>query len=168
MLESEEEEGLRLWHLVKSSEDLEIPKHRKSSIKERERAKAIPEIYLTRLLSMKVMVYVNVLSRQLSFSQFNLRLGTHIQAIRLFLCRSCLFPTMDVKRLTNLCPLRLSHKIILICEFCCRYSMGQNQSGWKILNKQSVQYLRTQISMCQGEAKFSWASWLRKLWYDRM
>ncbi|XP_051914630.1 plexin-B3 isoform X1 [Hippocampus zosterae] len=53
MLESEEEEGLRLWHLVKSSEDLEIPKHRKSSMKERERAKAIPEIYLTRLLSMK-------------------------------------------------------------------------------------------------------------------
>uniref|UniRef100_A0A1A8UH63 Plexin-B1 n=1 Tax=Nothobranchius furzeri TaxID=105023 RepID=A0A1A8UH63_NOTFU len=53
MLEGEEEEGLRLWHLVKSSEDPEIPKHRKSSMKERERAKAIPEIYLTRLLSMK-------------------------------------------------------------------------------------------------------------------
>ncbi|XP_054644366.1 plexin-B3 isoform X1 [Dunckerocampus dactyliophorus] len=53
MLESEEEEGLRLWHLVKSSEDSEIPKHRKSSMRERERAKAIPEIYLTRLLSMK-------------------------------------------------------------------------------------------------------------------
>lgn len=54
MLEGEEEEGLRLWHLVKSSEDPEIPKHRKSSMRERERAKAIPEIYLTRLLSMKV------------------------------------------------------------------------------------------------------------------
>uniref|UniRef100_A0A8C9SKZ9 Plexin B3 n=1 Tax=Scleropages formosus TaxID=113540 RepID=A0A8C9SKZ9_SCLFO len=54
MLEVEEEEGLRLWHLVKSSEDPEIPKHRKSSMRERERAKAIPEIYLTRLLSMKV------------------------------------------------------------------------------------------------------------------
>ncbi|PWA19981.1 hypothetical protein CCH79_00019933 [Gambusia affinis] len=53
MLEGEEEEGLRLWHLVKSSEDSEIPKHRKSSMRERERAKAIPEIYLTRLLSMK-------------------------------------------------------------------------------------------------------------------
>uniref|UniRef100_A0A8C9W7Z0 Plexin-B1 n=1 Tax=Scleropages formosus TaxID=113540 RepID=A0A8C9W7Z0_SCLFO len=53
MLEVEEEEGLRLWHLVKSSEDPEIPKHRKSSMRERERAKAIPEIYLTRLLSMK-------------------------------------------------------------------------------------------------------------------
>ncbi|XP_076133135.1 plexin-B3 [Alosa pseudoharengus] len=53
MLEGEEEEGQRLWHLVKSSEDPEIPKHRKSSMRERERAKAIPEIYLTRLLSMK-------------------------------------------------------------------------------------------------------------------
>uniref|UniRef100_A0A3Q3WDU9 Plexin-B1 n=1 Tax=Mola mola TaxID=94237 RepID=A0A3Q3WDU9_MOLML len=53
MLESEEEEGLRLWHLVKGSEDPEIPKHRKSSMRDRERAKAIPEIYLTRLLSMK-------------------------------------------------------------------------------------------------------------------
>ncbi|XP_061549767.1 plexin-B3 isoform X1 [Phycodurus eques] len=53
MLESEEEEGVRLWHLVKSNEDPEIPKHRKSSMRERERAKAIPEIYLTRLLSMK-------------------------------------------------------------------------------------------------------------------
>lgn len=54
MLEGEEDDGLRLWHLVKSSEDPEIPKHRKSSMRERERAKAIPEIYLTRLLSMKV------------------------------------------------------------------------------------------------------------------
>ncbi|XP_051525586.1 plexin-B1-like [Myxocyprinus asiaticus] len=53
ILEGEEEEGLRLWHLVKPSEDSEIPKHRKSSMRERERAKAIPEIYLTRLLSMK-------------------------------------------------------------------------------------------------------------------
>lgn len=54
MLEGEEDDRLRLWHLVKSSEDPEIPKHRKSSMRERERAKAIPEIYLTRLLSMKV------------------------------------------------------------------------------------------------------------------
>uniref|UniRef100_A0A8K9WL03 Plexin B3 n=1 Tax=Oncorhynchus mykiss TaxID=8022 RepID=A0A8K9WL03_ONCMY len=51
--EGEGEEGLRLWHLVKSNEEPEIPKHRKSSMRERERAKAIPEIYLTRLLSMK-------------------------------------------------------------------------------------------------------------------
>ncbi|KAM6977720.1 plexin-B3 [Aplochiton taeniatus] len=53
ILEGEEEEGIRLWHLVKSSEDPEMPKHRKTSMRERERAKAIPEIYLTRLLSMK-------------------------------------------------------------------------------------------------------------------
>ncbi|KAG9270063.1 plexin-B3 [Astyanax mexicanus] len=53
MLEGGEDEGLRLWHLIKSSEEPEIPKHRKSSMRERERAKAIPEIYLTRLLSMK-------------------------------------------------------------------------------------------------------------------
>ncbi|XP_029975056.1 plexin-B1-like isoform X2 [Salarias fasciatus] len=53
MLEGEEDEGLRLWHLVKSIEDPDLPKTRKSSLRERERAKAIPEIYLTRLLSMK-------------------------------------------------------------------------------------------------------------------
>ncbi|CAL8318961.1 unnamed protein product [Merluccius merluccius] len=46
-----EEEEVRLWHLVKSSEEPDAP--RRSSMRERERAKAIPEIYLTRLLSMK-------------------------------------------------------------------------------------------------------------------
>uniref|UniRef100_A0A4W5MZW3 Plexin-B1 n=1 Tax=Hucho hucho TaxID=62062 RepID=A0A4W5MZW3_9TELE len=45
--------GVRLWHLVKASEEPELPKHRRGSVRERERAKAIPEIYLTRLLSMK-------------------------------------------------------------------------------------------------------------------
>uniref|UniRef100_A0A3Q3KQN5 Plexin cytoplasmic RasGAP domain-containing protein n=1 Tax=Monopterus albus TaxID=43700 RepID=A0A3Q3KQN5_MONAL len=46
---------MRLWHLVKASEESELPKHRRGSLKERggERAKAILEIYLTRLLSMK-------------------------------------------------------------------------------------------------------------------
>uniref|UniRef100_A0A665TS82 Plexin b1a n=1 Tax=Echeneis naucrates TaxID=173247 RepID=A0A665TS82_ECHNA len=55
MLDDGEEGGVRLWHLVKASEDSELPKHRKGSVRERggERAKAIPEIYLTRLLSMK-------------------------------------------------------------------------------------------------------------------
>uniref|UniRef100_A0A8C6YI30 Plexin B3 n=1 Tax=Naja naja TaxID=35670 RepID=A0A8C6YI30_NAJNA len=46
--------GLRLWHLVKPTEEPEATKQqqgRRSSL--RERAKAIPEIYLTRLLSMK-------------------------------------------------------------------------------------------------------------------
>lgn len=56
VLDDGEEGGMRLWHLVKASEESELPKHRKGSVRERggERAKAIPEIYLTRLLSMKV------------------------------------------------------------------------------------------------------------------
>ncbi|XP_058873299.1 plexin-B3-like isoform X2 [Acipenser ruthenus] len=53
MLEDGEEGGLKLWHLVKSAEEPEVSKHRKSSLRERERAKAVPEIFLTRLLSMK-------------------------------------------------------------------------------------------------------------------
>uniref|UniRef100_A0A3Q3WDB9 Plexin-B1 n=1 Tax=Mola mola TaxID=94237 RepID=A0A3Q3WDB9_MOLML len=53
MLEDSDEGGVRLWHLVKASEEPEPPKHRRGSLRERERAKAIPEIYLTRLLSMK-------------------------------------------------------------------------------------------------------------------
>ncbi|XP_042306974.1 plexin-B3 isoform X2 [Sceloporus undulatus] len=54
MLEDGEEGGVRLWHLVKPSEEPEPTRQqqdRRSSL--RERAKAIPEIYLTRLLSMK-------------------------------------------------------------------------------------------------------------------
>lgn len=58
MLEDGEEGGVRLWHLVKATEESEGAKVRHSSLREREReragAKAIPEIYLTRLLSMKV------------------------------------------------------------------------------------------------------------------
>ncbi|XP_073918863.1 plexin-B3 [Castor canadensis] len=57
MLEDGEEGGLRFWHLVKAAEEPEGAKARRSSLRERERerarAKAIPEIYLTRLLSMK-------------------------------------------------------------------------------------------------------------------
>ncbi|XP_045079683.1 plexin-B1 isoform X1 [Coregonus clupeaformis] len=53
MLEDADEGGVRLWHLVKAGEEPELPKHRRGSVRERERAKAIPEIYLTRLLSMK-------------------------------------------------------------------------------------------------------------------
>ncbi|XP_034446957.1 plexin-B1-like isoform X1 [Hippoglossus hippoglossus] len=55
MLDDGEEGGVRLWHLVKANEESELPKHRRGSLRERggERAKAIPEIYLTRLLSMK-------------------------------------------------------------------------------------------------------------------
>lgn len=54
MLEDADEGGVRMWHLVKASEEPDLPKHRRGSLKERERAKTIPEIYLTRLLSMKV------------------------------------------------------------------------------------------------------------------
>uniref|UniRef100_A0A4W4E280 Sema domain-containing protein n=1 Tax=Electrophorus electricus TaxID=8005 RepID=A0A4W4E280_ELEEL len=54
MLEDADEGGVRLWHLVKASEEPELPKHRRGSLRDRERAKAIPEIYLTRLLSVKV------------------------------------------------------------------------------------------------------------------
>ncbi|XP_041130451.1 plexin-B1-like [Polyodon spathula] len=53
MLEDLDEGGIKLWHLVKANEEPDLPKHRKGSMRERERAKAIPEIYLTRLLSMK-------------------------------------------------------------------------------------------------------------------
>ncbi|XP_049623424.1 plexin-B3 isoform X2 [Suncus etruscus] len=57
MLEEGEEGGMRLWHLVKTPEEAEGARVRRSSVRERERerarAKAIPEIYLTRLLSMK-------------------------------------------------------------------------------------------------------------------
>uniref|UniRef100_A0A665W971 Plexin b1b n=1 Tax=Echeneis naucrates TaxID=173247 RepID=A0A665W971_ECHNA len=57
MLEDADEGGMRFWHLVKATEEPELPKHRRGSLRERERAKAIPEIYLTRLLSMKVLVF---------------------------------------------------------------------------------------------------------------
>ncbi|KAM9185721.1 plexin-B1 isoform 2-T2 [Dugong dugon] len=55
MLEDVDEGGVRPWHLVKPSEEPEPPRPRRGSLRsgERERAKAIPEIYLTRLLSMK-------------------------------------------------------------------------------------------------------------------
>ncbi|XP_065771244.1 plexin-B3 isoform X1 [Muntiacus reevesi] len=57
MLEDSEEGGIRLWHLVKTPEEPEVAKVRRSSLRDRDRervrAKAIPEIYLTRLLSMK-------------------------------------------------------------------------------------------------------------------
>lgn len=56
MLEDVDEGGIRPWHLVKPSDEPEPPRPRRGSLRggERERAKAIPEIYLTRLLSMKV------------------------------------------------------------------------------------------------------------------
>ncbi|KAI7793973.1 plexin-B1 isoform X2 [Triplophysa rosa] len=55
MLEDGDDEGVKQWHLVKANEESDLPKHRRGSLrdKDRERAKAIPEIYLTRLLSVK-------------------------------------------------------------------------------------------------------------------
>ncbi|OCT85892.1 plexin-B1 [Xenopus laevis] len=53
MLEDADEGGIRVWHLVKPTDEPELLKHRRGSLRDRERAKAIPEIYLTRLLSMK-------------------------------------------------------------------------------------------------------------------
>ncbi|XP_067880340.1 LOW QUALITY PROTEIN: plexin-B1-like [Heterodontus francisci] len=53
MLEDVEEGAVKYWHLVKPIEEPEVVKPRRNSLRERERAKAIPEIYLTRLLSMK-------------------------------------------------------------------------------------------------------------------
>uniref|UniRef100_UPI00358EDA3B plexin-B1-like isoform X3 n=1 Tax=Myxine glutinosa TaxID=7769 RepID=UPI00358EDA3B len=55
MLEDGEDGGKQLWHLVKASDDVDAVRknRRSSSMRERDRTKAIPEIYLTRLLSMK-------------------------------------------------------------------------------------------------------------------
>ncbi|XP_026518233.1 plexin-B3-like, partial [Terrapene carolina triunguis] len=53
MLEDGEEGGLRLWHLVKPTEEPEAPKQQQRRSSLRERPTAIPEIYLTRLLSVK-------------------------------------------------------------------------------------------------------------------
>ncbi|XP_050783133.1 plexin-B3 isoform X4 [Gopherus flavomarginatus] len=53
MLEDGEEGGLRLWHLVKPTEEPEAAKQQQRRSSLRERPTAIPEIYLTRLLSVK-------------------------------------------------------------------------------------------------------------------
>ncbi len=38
MLEDADEGGVRMWHLVKASEEPELPKHRRGSLKEREKS----------------------------------------------------------------------------------------------------------------------------------
>lgn len=43
-----------MWHLVRPTEEVEEGKCKRGSVKEKERTKAITEIYLTRLLSVKV------------------------------------------------------------------------------------------------------------------
>ncbi|XP_072452533.1 plexin-B2 isoform X3 [Notamacropus eugenii] len=47
------EEENRVWHLVRPAEEVEEGKSKRGSMKEKERTKAITEIYLTRLLSVK-------------------------------------------------------------------------------------------------------------------
>ncbi|XP_040843627.1 plexin-B2 isoform X1 [Ochotona curzoniae] len=47
------EEENRVWHLVRPADEVEEGKSKRGSVKEKERTKAITEIYLTRLLSVK-------------------------------------------------------------------------------------------------------------------
>lgn len=48
------EEENRVWHLVRPTDEVEEGRSKRGSVKEKERTKAITEIYLTRLLSVKV------------------------------------------------------------------------------------------------------------------
>lgn len=43
-----------MWHLVRPADEVDEGKCKRGSVKEKERTKAITEIYLTRLLSVKV------------------------------------------------------------------------------------------------------------------
>lgn len=43
-----------MWHLVRPADEVDEGKSKRGSVKEKERTKAITEIYLTRLLSVKV------------------------------------------------------------------------------------------------------------------
>lgn len=45
-----------MWHLVRPTDEVDEGKSKRGSMKEKERTKAITEIYLTRLLSVKVMI----------------------------------------------------------------------------------------------------------------
>ncbi|XP_037369244.1 plexin-B2 isoform X2 [Talpa occidentalis] len=47
------EEENRVWHLVRPTEEVDEGKSKRGSVKEKERTKAITELYLTRLLSVK-------------------------------------------------------------------------------------------------------------------
>lgn len=48
------EEENKIWHLVRPVDEVDEGKSKRGSMKEKERTKAITEIYLTRLLSVKV------------------------------------------------------------------------------------------------------------------
>ena len=43
-----------MWHLVRPTDEVDEGKSKRGSVKEKERTKAITEIYLTRLLSVQV------------------------------------------------------------------------------------------------------------------
>lgn len=51
-----------MWHLVRPTEEVEEGRSKRGSVKEKERTKAITEIYLTRLLSVKVGVVARALA----------------------------------------------------------------------------------------------------------
>lgn len=48
-----------MWHLVRPTDEVDEGKSKRGSMKEKERTKAITEIYLTRLLSVKVMTLMH-------------------------------------------------------------------------------------------------------------
>lgn len=48
------EDENKVWHLVRPVDEMDEGKSKRGSVKEKERTKAITEIYLTRLLSVKV------------------------------------------------------------------------------------------------------------------
>lgn len=50
------EDENKVWHLVRPVDEIDESKSKRGSVKEKERTKAITEIYLTRLLSVKVRV----------------------------------------------------------------------------------------------------------------
>ena len=53
------EEENRVWHLVRPTDEVDEGKSKRGSMKEKERTKAITEIYLTRLLSVKVITLMH-------------------------------------------------------------------------------------------------------------
>lgn len=48
-----------MWHLVRPTDEVDEGKSKRGSMKEKERTKAITEIYLTRLLSVKVITLMH-------------------------------------------------------------------------------------------------------------
>lgn len=55
------EDENKVWHLVRPVDEVDEGKSKRGSMKEKERSKAITEIYLTRLLSVKVGLSISLL-----------------------------------------------------------------------------------------------------------